>query len=242
MFRIVKFTQECAQCMVHRMLSQNQLWSDRYGDSRWNEGVPATNLEVVDHWKERPSMVLPLHDSRTIGSIISPQNLVFCHSNSFFLPLSQQCRLIQAIPYWFININLKFVIKVIFKMYRIRRRRIFTKIKNFIRQYFLASYTLITFHRHFAKHDANSKTGWNDFYTLIVFHTIFSISTVFHKISLTFRTKTILRETAWNKKRKKCVSRTTWNNVKNLHTCRILCFAVYRNKRVAGFNIHSQVF
>ncbi len=32
------------------MLSQNQLWIDRYKDRRWYEEVGETNLEVVEYF------------------------------------------------------------------------------------------------------------------------------------------------------------------------------------------------
>ncbi len=61
MFCVVKFTRECVWCTVHRMMSQNQLWTNGYRDSRLDKWVQATNLEVEDHWKEWRSMVCCRH-------------------------------------------------------------------------------------------------------------------------------------------------------------------------------------
>ncbi len=58
---MVKYTQECAWCIVHRVLSQNHLWTNGYRDSRQDEWVWATNLKVVDYWKEGPEVVCCRH-------------------------------------------------------------------------------------------------------------------------------------------------------------------------------------
>ncbi len=35
-------------CTAHRVLSQNQLWTDGYKDSRWDKQVWVKNLKAVD--------------------------------------------------------------------------------------------------------------------------------------------------------------------------------------------------
>ncbi len=37
MFKVAKFMQECVRCMVCRMLSQSQLWTNGYSDSRQDQ-------------------------------------------------------------------------------------------------------------------------------------------------------------------------------------------------------------
>ncbi len=105
-------------------------------------------------------------------------------------------------------------------------------------------HVLQTFRGHFAKNDANAKTGQNNLNS-----THFSCSAQFsfssrqkknprNKIPLMFCTA-LLCETVQNMKYEKSVSQTTRNVAKNpLYTCRILCFTsilwLFCNKCVAG--------
>ncbi len=57
---VVKFIWECVWCMVCRMLSQNQLWTDGYRDLKLHKRVQVTTLLAVDHWKG-PTMACHRH-------------------------------------------------------------------------------------------------------------------------------------------------------------------------------------